>query len=207
MASKKLTAEQQHLFDALTPLQKKFALAIIKGKNQTDAYKASKGKAKGDAMRAAASRMYANVNVQAFLASVQVAAVNDAIMTREEALKRLTSMGRARITDLVDFGEHVVGEDEDGRDVIQATWRFKDSVKQSPELLDSIAELTAGKDGIKLKLHDSRGAIKQMADMEGWQAPTKHEHAGKNGGPIETATLTKEEYKAARREMLEDDDC
>lgn len=34
-----------------------------------------------------------------------------------------------------------------------------------------------------------------------------HEHTGKNGGPIEVATLTKDEYKAARREMLEDDDC
>ncbi|SUW63466.1 Terminase small subunit [Buttiauxella agrestis] len=181
MASKKLTAEQQLLFDALTPLQKKFALALVKGKNQTDAYKAAKGKAKGDAMRAAASRMYANVNVQAFLASVQVSAVDDAIMTREEALKRLTSMGRARITDLVDFGEHQVGEDEDGRPVTQAVWSFKDSVKQSPELLDAIAELTAGKDGIKLKLHDARGAIKQMAEMEGWQAPEKVEHSNPDG--------------------------
>ena len=35
----------------------------------------------------------------------------------------------------------------------------------------------------------------------------KVEHTGKDGGPIESATLTKEEYKKARREMLEDDDC
>ncbi|WP_314412136.1 DUF2280 domain-containing protein [Pantoea septica] len=35
----------------------------------------------------------------------------------------------------------------------------------------------------------------------------KVEHTGKDGGPIESATLTKDEYKAARREMLEDDDC
>ncbi|AMG57749.1 terminase small subunit [Pantoea vagans] len=34
-----------------------------------------------------------------------------------------------------------------------------------------------------------------------------HEHTGKNGGPIEVAALTKDEYKAARREMLEDDNC
>ncbi|WP_038887879.1 terminase small subunit [Cronobacter dublinensis] len=34
-----------------------------------------------------------------------------------------------------------------------------------------------------------------------------HEHTGKNGGPIEVAALTKDEYKAARREMLKDDDC
>lgn len=35
----------------------------------------------------------------------------------------------------------------------------------------------------------------------------KVEHTGKDGGPIETTTLTKEEYKQARREMMEDDDC
>lgn len=37
MASKKLTAEQQQLFDALTLLQKEFSLAIVKDKNQTNA--------------------------------------------------------------------------------------------------------------------------------------------------------------------------
>lgn len=35
----------------------------------------------------------------------------------------------------------------------------------------------------------------------------KVEHTGKDGGPIESTTLTKDEYKKARQEMLEDDDC
>lgn len=35
----------------------------------------------------------------------------------------------------------------------------------------------------------------------------KLEHSGAGGGPIETLTLSKDEYKQARREMLEDDDC
>ncbi|ELC0836189.1 DUF2280 domain-containing protein [Klebsiella michiganensis] len=35
----------------------------------------------------------------------------------------------------------------------------------------------------------------------------KVEHTGANGGPIESTTLTKDEYKKARQEMLEDDDC
>lgn len=43
--------------------------------------------------------------------------------------------------------------------------------------------------------------------MMAFKEQATHEHTGKNGGPIEMATLTKEEYKAARREMLEDDDC
>lgn len=36
---------------------------------------------------------------------------------------------------------------------------------------------------------------------------SSHELTGKNGGPIETAVLSREEYKSARQEMLKDDDC
>jgi phage terminase small subunit len=43
--------------------------------------------------------------------------------------------------------------------------------------------------------------------VQAFKEQASHEHTGKNGGPIETAVLTKDEYKAARREMLEDDDC
>lgn len=176
MASKKLTAEQQCLFDALTPLQKKFVKHLLNGKNQTDAYKAAGGKAIGDGARSKSSVMVANGNVQTFLKAVQHEAISDAIMTYEEAMERLTVMGRARLRDLVEFSEHNMGADDDGQPIIQAVWRFKDSVKQTPELLDAIAELTAGKEGIRLKLHDARGAIKQLAEMRGWEAPKKSEH-------------------------------
>ncbi|EPB8107289.1 terminase small subunit [Yersinia enterocolitica] len=169
----------------LTPLQKKFVTELLKGKNQTDAYKKAGGKAKGESAHVQASRMMSFDKVAAFISSVEGKAIDDAIMTREEALKRLTSMARARITDLVEFAEHDMGVDDDGRKVIQAAWRFKDSVKNTPELLDAIAELTVGKDGIKLKLHDARSAIKQLGDMEGWEAPKKTELTGKDGGAIQ----------------------
>ncbi|ULH12436.1 terminase small subunit [Serratia marcescens] len=176
MASKKLTAEQQQLFDVLTPLQKKFVTHLLNGKSQVAAYKAAGGKAKGDGIHSKATQIVRKSKVQAFLQSVQHEAVSDAIMTYEEAMERLTVMGRARLRDLVEFSEHNMGVDDDGQPIIQAVWRFKDSVKQTPELLDAIAELTAGKEGIRLKLHDARGAIKQLAEMRGWEAPKKSEH-------------------------------
>lgn len=51
--------------------------------------------------------------------------------------------------------------------------------------------------------------IEQAAKECGDAYSNKHkfEHTGKDGGPIESAALTKDEYKLARREMLEDDDC
>ncbi|KFK93607.1 terminase [Serratia sp. Ag1] len=114
-------------------------------------------------------------------------------------------MGRSRIRDLVEFSEHKLGVDaETGEEIIQAVWRFKDSVKQSPEALDAIAELTAGKEGIKLKLHDSRGAIKQIGEMQGWEAPKKTEVTGAGGGPIQTETvnMTPDEAAEAYRKMM-----
>lgn len=201
-----LTKEQKALFDALTALQKKFVTHLIKGKNQTEAYKAAGGKAKtDDTARAQASRMVTFDNVQAFLQSVQYETVSESIMTRTEALERLTVMGRARVRDLVDFSEHKIGVDADtGEEIIQAAWRFKDSVKQHPELLDAIAEVTAGKEGIKLKLHDSRGAIKQIGEMQGWEAPKKTEVSGPGGGAIQTETvsMTPEEAAEAYKNMM-----
>ncbi|MCT4713239.1 terminase small subunit [Enterobacteriaceae bacterium H11S18] len=206
MPSKKLTAEQQHLFDALTPLQKKFALAIIKGKNQTDAYKAAKGKAKTPAgIRNSASQIFTNLGVQAFLKSVQGEAVDEAIMTREEALKRLTSMGRTSLTDIAEFRNGQIGEDEEGKPVFQASWSFKDSALQNPEAMSAIAELTTGKDGIKLKMHDPKAAIKQIGEMEGWEAPKKTELSGPGGGPVHTevTNLSAEEAAEIYRKMME----
>jgi phage terminase small subunit len=200
-----LTSEQKALFDALTPLQKRFVTHLIKGKSQTSAYKAAGGKAKGDMARSKANQIGTNRNVKAFLQSVQHEAVSDAIMTLTEALERLTVMGRSRIRDLVEFSEHKLGVDaETGEEIIQAVWRFKDSVKQNQALLNAIAELTAGKEGIKLKLHDARGAIKQLGEMQGWESPKKTEVTGANGGPIQTigTDMTTEEAAEFYRKIM-----
>ncbi|CNK58119.1 phage terminase small subunit [Yersinia intermedia] len=114
MAGMTLTEEQKALFDALTQLQKKFVTQVLKGKNQTDAYRKAGGKAKGDNLRKAAHVIATNCDVEAFLKSVQHETVNEAIMTFEEAMERLSVMGRTSIADLATFGTHVVGKDDDG---------------------------------------------------------------------------------------------
>ena len=204
MASKKLTAEQQKLFDVLTPLQKKFVTWIIKGKNQTEAYKKAGGKSKGDAARSKASQIGSNSNVQAFIKSVQGEIIDEAIMTREEALKRLSKMGRTSLADIAEFSNSIVGEDDDGQPVFQAVWSFKDSALQDPDAMSAVSELTTGKDGIKLKMHDPKAAIKQLAEMQGWEAPKKSEVSGPGGGPVktETTSMTPQEAADAYKKLM-----
>ncbi|MDE9538120.1 terminase small subunit [Xenorhabdus bovienii] len=197
----RLTDEQKVLFDALTPLQQKFALGILKGLNQVDAYRKAGGKAEGDSAHVQASRMISFDKVKTFLAVMNQEAVSDAVMSRQEALERLSTMGRVSLHDIAEFRNSQIGEDDEGQPVFQATWQFKDSALQNPAALSAISELTTGKDGIKLKLHDPKAAIRQLADLMGWDAPKKTELTGANGGPIQHTDLTEEELEDRLREL------
>ncbi|WP_230674841.1 terminase small subunit [Yersinia pseudotuberculosis] len=175
---------------------------MLEGANQTEAYRRAGGKAKGDGERSKASQLVTNSHVQAFLQSVQHETVNAAIMTYTEAMERLTLMGRTTIHDIATFGNYQIGEDEDGQPVFQASWKLKDSKDIKPEHLAAVAELSTGKDGLKIKLHDPKAAIKQLAEMCGWEAPKKAELTGANGGPIQTSNLTPDEAAEAYRKMM-----
>jgi phage terminase small subunit len=105
-------------------------------------------------------------------------------MSRQEALEKLSNLARTDLKDLVEFGSYDLGEDQDGNPIVQASWRIKDSVMQDPNKMAAISELTAGRDGIKIKTHSPITAIQQLAKMQGWEAATKHELTGKDGAPL-----------------------
>ncbi|MFW2576507.1 terminase small subunit [Serratia nevei] len=199
-----LTEEQKALFDALTALQKRFVTHLLNGANQTEAYRKAGGRAKGEGERSKANQIVTNSNVQAFLKSVQYQAINEAIMTRTEALERLSKMGRTSLSDIADFRNCLIGEDEEGAPVYQASWSFRDSALQDPEAMAAVAELTTGKDGIKLKMHDPKAAIKQLGEMMGWEAPKKTELSGPGGGAIKTEStnMSAEEAAEAYRKLM-----
>lgn len=183
---KPMTDAQRALFDQLTVLQQRTAINVLSGMSQRDAYKAAGGKAKSEAAAdQVACVMLRNIKVKAFMDSMLGEAVSDAVMSRQEAMERLTSLARISLADLIEFGTYELGEDGEGNPIVQTSFKIRDSALQDPKALPAIAELTAGRDGIKIKQHSPLQALKQLADLQGWNAPVKQEVTGKDGGPVE----------------------
>lgn len=185
-----MTPEQQILFDDLTELQQRTATGVLAGMSNRAAYYAAGGTAKSEqSADSAASTMLSSVKVKAFMDAMKLQAVSDAIMTREEALKTLSLIGRTHLKDIVKFRTVNIGKDmETGADLNQTAWEINAGLQETDsDKLIIISELEVGKFGPKIKTHSPVAAIKQLAEMQGWNAATKHEITGKNGGPIMTS--------------------
>ena len=180
-----MNADQKILFEKLTNLQQRVATNVLAGMTQRQAYYEAGGTASSDdSADATCSVMLSDTKVKEFMDSMKESAVSNAVMSRQEALEKLSNLARTDLKDLVEFGSYDLGEDQDGNPIVQASWRIKDSAMQDPNKMAAISELTAGKEGIKIKTHSPITAIQQLAKMQGWEAATKHELTGKDGAPL-----------------------
>ena len=185
-----MNAEQKILFDDLSLLAQKVCVNVLAGMTQRQAYYEAGGTAKSDeSADATVSQLLSNPKVVLFMDSMKAEAVSNAVMSRQEALEKLSNLARTDLKDLVEFGSYELGSDGDGNPIVQAAWRIKDSVLQDPQKMAAISELTAGKEGIKIKTHSPITAIQQLAKMQGWESAGKLEVTGKDGGPIQVRNL------------------
>lgn len=178
-----MTPNQKFLFDQLTHLQQGAATNWLAGMTQRQAYRLAGGQAASDdTADVSAHEILTNPRVVAFLDAMKEEAVNEAVMTRKEALEKLSSLARTDLKDLVDFGSYELGVDqESGNPIIQSTWKIKPSALQDPKQMAAISELTAGRDGIKIKTHSQIEAMKQLAKMQGWESAQKIDHSSSDG--------------------------
>ena len=177
---------QKALFDALTSLQKEISLNSISGMNDIDAYKNSKGKAKTvKSMEASASQILGNLKVKAFIDSMANHIVNPAIMSRDEMMQELTLVARTNSNDLIEWGyrdvETIDKETKEVKIVPQAYWTLKTSDEIKPEHMSAIEEVSTGKDGLKFKRTSKLAAMKQLAELAGYEAPTKTDLTSSDG--------------------------
>lgn len=158
---------------SLTPKQEAFCLAYLETGNASEAYRRaySAQNMSPNVIHNKASALLAKGEVRVRIDGIRARSETAAVMGRQEALERLSMMARTSLSDLVEFGSHELGEDENGNPIIQSAWKIKDSVLQDPKQLASISELAASKDGIKIKTHSPLHAIQQLAKMQGWDRP------------------------------------
>lgn len=175
----KMNDEQIELFEKLTPLQKEVSLNSISGMKDIDAYKASRGKAKTiNTMRASVSEILINPNVIAFKKAMAEHIVNPAVMSRQEMMEKLSSLARTNMSDLISW-RTATTTGEEGEEVEQSMWTINESAESDPAKMASIAEVSAGKDGFKIKQHSPLTAMKQLAELAGYEAPKQLEVSSK----------------------------
>ena len=180
-----LTPEQEAAAATLTKLQRETVINIeCYGMSQVKAYQAAGGKSKGKNAEANASRLLSFDRVIKFRATFVKETLRDGIMSRDEALERLSKHARIKITDICDF-KYVEMEQEDGEVVTTTVWTMKNAEDIDPDVAACIKSVAMTKNGPKIELYDANGSIKLLADMQGWNAAQKHLVGGADGGPIQ----------------------
>ncbi len=190
------TPEQVELAAKLTSLQRKFVIELIKPKtSQRQAYLNAGGTAKTEnSQDAAATTMFSNVKVKAFYNAMMEAKTIDSIMSRDEALERLSKSARATIHDICTFKiVEVETKDKEGNPVTEfnTVWEMKCTDEIDPIIAAAIKSVTFTKTGPKIEMYDSNGSIKLLSDIQGWNAPKKTELTGAGGEALNVKTEVK----------------
>ena len=200
------TEKQMELASKLTPLQRKFIIELIKpNTSQRQAYIKAGGKAATpEAQDAAASRMLSDVKVKAFYEAMMEVQTINSIMTRDEALERLSKSARIKITDVCTF-KYVEFTDKETDEVYMNTvWTMKDAEDIDPDVAACIKSVTFTKTGPKIELYDANGSIKMLSDIQGWNAPKRTEITGKDGQALQlNANVEAPEIASALAGLME----
>lgn len=203
-----LTSKQKAVAAKCTPLEREFVckwLALgCDPSRATEALISAYGDAvpdvKDSALKKRAQRMASKESVNDFIDVMREHSFHHAIMEKEEAMLLLSLKARAHIADAMEWSEYIAGYDDDEKPVYQTAWRLKNAEDLPAYIKCAIKSLSVTSDGRpKIEFHDSNSAKRLLAEMQGWKAPTKTEHTGKDGAPLGDMGLSETEI----RELLD----
>ena len=159
----------------LSQKQEVFCISYAKHGNATRAYKEAYNaeNMKPATIYVKACELLKNGKIEVRLKELNQMAVSDAVMTKQEALQLLSVKARIRITDVCDFKQEQVGNDEEGNPVFQTVWTMKNAEDIDPTVAACIKSVTVTKTGPKIELYDANASAKLLADMLGWNAPVE----------------------------------
>ncbi len=174
-----LNEDETKVWNSLSLLQKGFVVQTLKGKSPVDAYLAAGGTATTYASQASgASILRHNPNVYKIINIFDSLELSPLIMGPVEMAERLSTMARTNISDVVTFIDSdaelldmETGEITTG----PAHWSLKKHSEMGNGGVLAISEVTSTKEGLKIKLHDQKAAMKQLAELQGYDKPKKTE--------------------------------
>lgn len=176
-----LSPEQLESFTSLTRLQRGVAIATLEGLTPAQAHKRAGGVSKSEDNRTRlAGEILRNPAVEKFLDSMKnltVERLGAAVMSRDEMAERLTQVARTRIDDIMVLSNDTLLNTE-GELVQQGAWAFKNPEEMGGYGAGMISELTVGKMGTKIKMHDQVAAMKQLSTLLGYDKPAQVELSG-----------------------------
>lgn len=192
----------------LSAKHERFAQATAEGMTGADAYVWAGYKVSPKVASTNAGRLLKNAGIRARIdallkkrqeidANATAKAVEKLAITKERILSELAKIGFADIRKAVKWHGHLIQEQDNpsGGDilVVKNTYSNHVSLISSEELDDetagAIAEVSQSPTGgLRIKLHDKRAALVDMGKHLG-MFKDLHEHTGKNGDPIETASV------------------
>lgn len=126
-----------------------------------------------------ASRLLTNVKVREYLAQRQEERAQRTEITQDMVLKELAKIGFSDIRKVVRWGETQVrmvdGEDDAPEDMIPYHGlALIDSTEIDDNTAGAIAEVSQSRDGLKVKLHDKKGALVDIGRHLGMFSPPGH---------------------------------
>ena len=159
----------------LSQKQEMFCVKYAKHGNATRAYKEAYNaeNMKPATINRKAVELFENGKITARIEELNQMAVSDAVMTKQEALQLLSVKARIKITDVCNFRQEQVGNDEEGNPVYQTVWTMKDAEDIDPNVAACIKSVTVTRTGPKIELYDANASAKLLADMLGWNAPVE----------------------------------
>lgn len=170
----------------------KFAQAIAKGKTITEAY--AEAGYKGN--RKAASNLWTNVDIRnrvdEITGKVNERVIDKLAITKERVAAELAKIAFLDIREAVRWGRSPIDTESEnaspnGLGIYPVELVPSDMI--SDEAAAAVSEVSLTQTGAKIKMHDKRAALMDLAKLMGFIVE-KQEHTGPDGGPIQTETRT-----------------
>lgn len=192
-----------------------FAVKYIElGHNGSKAYRAvydpdGSSELSDETCKTNGSRLLSHANVKGYVKDLERDAADAARVTVESVVSRYQRWASFDPRDV--FGWEMVEQtDSEGKPfdppVLKPQIVIKEMENVPPEAWECIESVEQGKDGFKVKVVDKKGSNDKLAQILGITKDSLM-IGGIEGKPVETVAVSEAEIIAARKKMLEDDDC